>query len=251
MSASISSSRIRLASVARNFCSASLRRTWRPAIPAASSSISRRSVGLAAITALILPWLTRAGRVRAGRGVGEQQGDILLADVAAVDPIGGAGAALDPAGDLDLAGGAIATSPSSPPSRSTSIVTSAKSRAGPQRGAGEDHVVHAGAAHRFGRAFAHHPADRLQHVGFAAAVGADDPGQAVLDAQLGRLDEALEAGKFEPPDLHLLLRPPQSSLPRAASSGSSFAQIFEPATRLAVDEEGRRARTPSAAAPAR
>ena len=30
-------------------------------MPAASSSISRRSVGLAAMTALILPWLTSAG----------------------------------------------------------------------------------------------------------------------------------------------------------------------------------------------
>ena len=55
------------------------------------------------MTALILPWLTSAGRMRAGRGVGEQQRDVLGADVAAVDPIGGAGAALDPAGDLDLA----------------------------------------------------------------------------------------------------------------------------------------------------
>ena len=56
-----SSSRVRLASVARNFCSASLRRAWSPAIPAASSSIRRRSVGLAAITAPIRPWLTKAG----------------------------------------------------------------------------------------------------------------------------------------------------------------------------------------------
>ena len=42
-------------------------------------------------------------RMGAGRGVGEQQGDVLGADVAAVDPIGRAGAALDPAGDLAFA----------------------------------------------------------------------------------------------------------------------------------------------------
>src|SRR5690606_4933675 len=56
-----SSSRARLASVCRSLPSASRRRTWRPAIPAASSSIARRSAGLAAITAAIFPWLTSEG----------------------------------------------------------------------------------------------------------------------------------------------------------------------------------------------
>ena len=42
-------------------------------------------------------------RMRAGRGVGEQQRDVLGADVAAVDPIGRAGAALDPPRDLAFA----------------------------------------------------------------------------------------------------------------------------------------------------
>ena len=46
-------------------------------------------------------------RVGAGRRIGEQQGDVLGADVAAVDPIGGAGAALDPPGDLAFAGAAL------------------------------------------------------------------------------------------------------------------------------------------------
>ena len=122
-------------------------------MPAASSSISRRSVGLAAITALILPWLTRAGRMGAGRGVGEQQGDVLLADVAAVDPIGRAGAALDPPGDLDLAHRRDRTSPSLSPALALDQHRHLGEVArGPQGGAGEDDVVHAGAAHRFGRA---------------------------------------------------------------------------------------------------
>ena len=56
-------------------------------------------------------------------------------------------------------------------------------------GAGEDHVVHAGRAHGLVRAFAHHPAQRLEQVGFAAAIGADHAGQARLDQQFGRLDE--------------------------------------------------------------
>ena len=42
----------------------------------------------------------------AGRGVREQQRHVLGAHVPAVDPIGGAGAALDPARDLAFAAGA-------------------------------------------------------------------------------------------------------------------------------------------------
>ena len=170
----------RLASVARNFCSASLRRTWRPAIPAASSSISRRSVGLAAITALILPWLTRAGEWAPVAASANSKATSFCADVAAVDPIGRAGAALDPPGDLDLAERRqrdVAAACRRPRAR-RACDTSAKSRAGRERGAGEDHVVHAGAAHRLGRAFAHHPADRLEHVRLAAAIRPDDAGQA-------------------------------------------------------------------------
>ncbi len=63
----------------------------------------------------------------AGRGVGEQQRHVLRADVAAVDPIGGAGAALDPAGDLALAGRAAVLAALRARRR---IDTSAKSRGG-------------------------------------------------------------------------------------------------------------------------
>ena len=198
-------------------------------MPAASSSISRRSVGLAAMTALILPWLTSAGRMGAGRGVGEQQGDVLGADVAAVDPIGGAGAALDPAGDLDVADrrhADVARHVLGLALDQQRDFGEIARRAG--RGAGEDDVVHAGAAHRLGRGFAHHPADRLEHVGFAAAIGADDAGQARLDAQLGRLDEAFEAGKLQP--LYLHGAPPgRSSYPAVSRRiGSSVAQVWAP-----------------------
>jgi hypothetical protein len=74
---------------------------------------------------------------------------------------------------------------------------------GPRRRAREDDVVHAAAAQRLGGALAHHPADRLEQVGLAAAIGADDPRQPRLDQQLGGIDEALEARKLEPPDPHL------------------------------------------------
>ena len=42
-------------------------------------------------------------RMGAGRGIGEQQADILLADIPAVHPVGRSCAAFDPPGDLDLA----------------------------------------------------------------------------------------------------------------------------------------------------
>jgi hypothetical protein len=42
----------------------------------------------------------------AGGGVGEQEGDVAGAHVAAVDAVSRAGAALDPARDLDIGGAA-------------------------------------------------------------------------------------------------------------------------------------------------
>ena len=50
-------------------------------------------------------------------------------------------------------------------------------RAGRGRGAGEDHVVHAGGAHLLVGILAHDPAQRLDKVRLAAAVRPDDAGQ--------------------------------------------------------------------------
>src|SRR5262249_42527962 len=65
----------------------------------------------------------------------------------------------------------------------------------PRRAAAEDHVLHLTAAHRLGRGFAHGPAQGLDQVRFAAAVGADDPGQAGIDEQFGGIDQGFEAGE--------------------------------------------------------
>src|SRR3546814_15705830 len=64
--------------------------------------------------------------------------------------------------------------------------------------------LHAGAAHRSGAVLAHRPAQCFEQIRFAAAVGADDSGQPALDAQVDRIDEALEPGKPKPLDLHAL-----------------------------------------------
>lgn len=139
------------------------------------------------------PLADQSRRVRAGRGVGEGQRHVLGAHVAAIDAIGGSGTAFDAADDLQLVlllgqirdhrhFGEVALRPG--------------------RRTGEDHVFHAGAAHRLGAGLAHHPAQRFEQVGLAAAIGADDPRQPRFDPQIGRVDEALEARQPQPFYLH-------------------------------------------------
>ena len=142
-------------------------------------------------------------RMRAGGSVGEDQRDILGPDIAAIDPIGAARAALDAADDfqfLAIVVGGMQHHFGKVASRTLGS-------------AGENHIFHAAAAQRFGAGFAHHPAYRFQEIALAAAIGPDDPGQPLLNAQLCRFNEALESGQLEPLDLHRL---PQSPECRAA-----------------------------------
>ena len=133
--------------------------------------------------------------VRTGRGVGEDQRDILGPDILAIGAIGAARAALDPASDFQFAVGAdlyrVEQFTLFLHGQQRHFGEVALRSAG---GAGEDDILHARAAHRFGAGFAHDPADRFQQVGLAAAIGADDAGQSRLDPQFGGVDEALEAG---------------------------------------------------------
>jgi hypothetical protein len=61
----------------------------------------------------------------------------------------------------------------------------------------EDHVFHAIAAQALGALLAEHPGDRVDDVALAAAVRADDGGDAVVEAELGAIAEALEAADVE------------------------------------------------------
>ena len=144
------------------------------------------------------------GRMRAGRGIGEHQRHVLRAHVAAVDAVGATRPALDSASDFEFLARAIG-------GMQDDLGEIARRSL---RGAGEDHVVHPARAQRLGRVLAHHPADCLEKVGLAAAVGADDAGQPRLDAQLSRLDKALEARQAELAKEHCLSTPP-FALPRA------------------------------------
>ena len=131
-------------------------------------------------------------RVRPGSRIGKDQRDILGAHIAPVDPVSAACPAFDPANDFQFLGLGIF-------GHQYHFGKVARRALG---GASENHVFHAAAAHRFGRALAHHPADRFEQVGFTTAVGSDHPGQSGFDAQLGRLNEAFEATELEPLDAH-------------------------------------------------
>ncbi len=63
--------------------------------------------------------------------------------------------------------------------------------------AGEDDVVHAGAAHRLGGGRAHDPAQGFEQVRLAAAVRPDNAGQTRVDTEFRRIDKGLEAREFD------------------------------------------------------
>ncbi len=143
------------------------------------------------------------GRAGARRGLGEEDLHVALAHVAAIDAIDRAGLALDAARHFDgvvfvpgAGRGAIGVVDEE---RDLGHVA----RRAPAR-AGEDHVVHLAAAQRGRARFAHHPAQRIEQVGLAAAIGADHGGQAGFDVKLGRLHEGLESRQPEPGEFQLV-----------------------------------------------
>jgi hypothetical protein len=56
-------------------------------------------------------------------------------------------------------------------------------------GAGKDHVLHFAAAQRLGRLLAEHPADAVEDVAFAAAVGPDNGGDSGVKFEGGAVRE--------------------------------------------------------------
>ena len=70
--------------------------------------------------------------------------------------------------------------------------------------AGEDDVIHLRRTHRLVGGLAHDPTHGLDQVRLAAAVRADDPGQAGFDRKVGRFDKRFEADQAQPRELHFL-----------------------------------------------
>ncbi len=137
----------------------------------------------------------------AGGGVGEKQLHILGTRFLAVDAVDRTVLALDATRDLDLV---LVVEGSR--SRTVGIVEIEADFGGVARravaGTGEDDVVHAGRTHVLVGVFPHHPAQRLDKVRLAAAIGTDHAGEAALDDEFGGFDEGLEAEKAELVELH-------------------------------------------------
>ena len=135
------------------------------------------------------------GAARAGGGIREQHLDVARPQLPAVHPEHRAGAAADPPGQLELVD---LPEPRHHEGRAAQMeLDLGEIERRPRGGAGEDHVVHLAAAQPARRGLAHDPAQRVDQIRLAAAVGPDDAGQARLDQQLGRVPERLEAGRGE------------------------------------------------------
>jgi hypothetical protein len=140
-------------------------------------------------------------RTRTGGGVGEQNLHIPCTDIAAVDAIDGTCLALDAARDF----------------QNLAVIDGSRRRAigvidrhrhfgvvarRTVAGAGEDHRIHVGGAQRFVRGLAHRPAQRLDQVGFAAAVRSDHAGETGFDHEVGGFNERLETVEAEAREFH-------------------------------------------------
>src|SRR5262249_14944587 len=96
-----SSSRSRFCSAARSRSSASWRRACRPGVAGGSFEPPRALLGLGLDDLADAALVDQGGRARAGRSVREKDVHVAGAHLAAVDPVGRALVALDPARDVE------------------------------------------------------------------------------------------------------------------------------------------------------
>ena len=126
--------------------------------------------------------------LRAEPGVHEQLVDVAQAAELAVHQVLALAVPVEPARDdaLGRAVGAVAVE-----ARDLEVDLGHLQRLA-ARGAVEDHVLHRRAAQALDALLAEHPVDRVRDVALAAAVRADDPGDAARERQLLAVAEALE-----------------------------------------------------------
>ncbi len=128
---------------------------------------------------------------RPGGEIGEQGLDVAGPHFTAIDTEGAARPAFEAAGDLEFGlfvegGRSEALGPFEAQRDFGEIACRTR------MASGEDDVVHLAAAQAARRALAHHPAQRIDHVRLAAAIGADDAGKAGADLKGDGFGEALE-----------------------------------------------------------
>ncbi|MND75632.1 hypothetical protein D3C80_672580 [compost metagenome] len=180
-------------------------------------------------------------RARAGGGVGKQQLHILGAGLLAVDTVDGAVFALDAACDLNFIG--IVEGGGGSAVGIVEIKADFGGVAGRAiAGAGKDDVIHAGGAHVLVGILAHHPAQRFDQIGLAAAVRPDHSGQAALDEKFGRFDKGLETDEAQLVELHAapLALPMERALSDAVEKRRHGFNRHVPRILLPVNQEGRR-----------
>ena len=137
--------------------------------------------------------LPHQGRgMRPGRGIGKQHLHVARPHFFRVAAVGRACVPGDPPHNLDLVG--IVEARGCQPVAVVHDQRHLGEMPGPPGGSAvEDHVFHAAAAHRRGAIFPHHPAQSLQKVRLAAAIGADHAGQPLMNHQIRGVDKAFEA----------------------------------------------------------
>ena len=146
-------------------------------------------LGVDQVRNLALPH--QRGRLRPGRGIGEQHLHVPRPHIPGIGLVGRSGIAGDPPHDLDLIliveAGRGQTIRIVDDDRDFGEIARAA-----RGGTGKDHVFHAAAAHRRGPVFAHDPPQGLKQVRLAAAIGADHACQPLVDHQIRGVDEAFE-----------------------------------------------------------
>ncbi len=138
---------------------------------------------------------------RAQAGTQEQVGDVATPALGAVEVIAAAAVAADLTLDRDLVERGVLAGNGVVGVVEDQLHGGLRHRLA-RRGAGEDHVGQRIAAQAAGRAFAHHPAHRVDDVRLAAAVRTDDAGHVGRQVQRGRIDEGLEAGQLDGRQAH-------------------------------------------------
>ena len=192
----MSSTRSRFSRVSASRNSVSRRRSRYFDTPAASSRKMRSSSGLAFDDARDHALLDDRVGARAEAGAEENVRDIAPPHVQIVDVIRRFAVALEHALDRNFAvarplaaGLAQAVVEHQFDARAVHRLAVA--------GTVEQHVLHGFAAQMARRRLAEHPAHRIDDVGFAAAVGADDADQLAWHGDIGGIDEGLEAGELD------------------------------------------------------
>src|SRR5207237_1014258 len=94
---------------------------------------------------------------------------------------------------------------------------------------------HGAAAQVLRALLAHRPADGVDHVALPAAVGADHPGDAVVEGEDDAVRERLEPGDLHPPDLHWTQeRSTKAATPASPNSARARSRLAGAASGLGL-----------------